>query len=98
MDACHLLLGRPWLFHNHMIHDGHANTYTFKYIGCNLTLTPLPPPKLLKSKPRKGSEKCLFMSETRVERAISKSKPLFALLMAESNTSERVKPMHPSAQ
>ena len=48
MDACHFLLGRPWSFDNHVIHDGHANTYAFKYIGRNLTLTPLPPPKLLK--------------------------------------------------
>ena len=33
-----------------------------------------------------------------MERAISKSKPLFALLMVESNTSEEVKPLHPLAQ
>jgi len=31
MDACHLLLGRPWLFDNHVTHDGHANTYAFKH-------------------------------------------------------------------
>ena len=24
MDACHLLLGRPWLFENHVIYEGHA--------------------------------------------------------------------------
>ena len=64
----------------------------------NLALTPVPPPKLYKSKLRKGSEKSLFMSETRMERAISKSKPLFALLMIESNTSKGVKPMHALAQ
>ena len=39
MDVCLLLLGRPWLFDNHVIHDGLANTYTFNYKGCNLTLT-----------------------------------------------------------
>jgi len=33
-----------------------------------------------------------------VERAISKSKPLFALLMVESSTSEVAKPLHPLAQ
>ena len=33
-----------------------------------------------------------------MERAISKSKPLFALLMVESNTSEEVKHIHPLAQ
>ncbi|GKV08452.1 hypothetical protein SLEP1_g20076 [Rubroshorea leprosula] len=29
MDACHLLLGRPWQFDRKAIHDGHANTYSF---------------------------------------------------------------------
>ena len=61
-------------------------------------MTPLPPSKPLILKSRKGSEKNLFMGETRVERAISKRKPLFALLMVESNTSEEVKPIHPFAQ
>jgi len=98
MDACLLFLGRPWLFGNHLIHDGHDNTYTFKYMGRNLTLTSLRPLKLLKSKSEKGSEKSFFMSETRVERAINKSKHLFVLLMVEPNTSEGMKPMHHLAQ
>jgi len=67
-------------------------------MGRNLTLKALRLLKLLKFKPRKGSEKSLFMSEVQVEIAISKSKPLFALLMIKSNTSEGVKPMHPLAQ
>jgi len=79
MDACHLLLGKPWLFDNHVIHYGHANTYAFKYIGHNLTLTPLPTTKLLKYKLGKRNEKSLFMSETHLERAISKSKHLFPI-------------------
>jgi len=34
------------------------------------------------------------MSETRVKRAISKSKPLFVLLTLESKACKGVKPMH----
>ena len=41
MYACHLLLGRPYLFDNHMIYDGHGNTYSLKHNGCNLALTQL---------------------------------------------------------
>jgi len=67
-------------------------------MGCNLTLTSLPPPKLLKSKLGKGSEKSLFISEMRVERAISKSNSVFALLLIESNTREEVTPIYPLAQ
>jgi len=38
------------------------------------------------------------MTEAHMERVISKSKPLFALLLAELNTSEEVRPLHPLAQ
>ena len=86
------------MFKNHLIYDGHANTYAFKYIGPNVALTPLHPPKLLKSKLRKGSGKGLFMRKTQVERAISKSEPLFSLLTVESETTEGVKSMHPLGQ
>jgi len=81
-----------------VIHDGHANTYAFRCVGRNLTLTLLPPPKLPKSKLGKKNEKSLFMRETQVEKTISKSSRLFALLMVESNTCEGVKPMHPLTQ
>lgn len=30
MDACHLLLGRPWQFDRKAIHDGENNSYAFK--------------------------------------------------------------------
>ena len=98
MDACHILLGQAWVYDNHVMHDGHANTYALKFKGRNLTLTHLPPPKPLKIKPGKGGEKSLFMSEAWVERAICKSKRLFSLFMVESKTSEEVNPLHPLTQ
>ena len=61
-------------------------------------MAPLPPPKPLKIKLGKGSEKSLCIGKTRVERAITKRKPLFALFMVESNISEVVKPLHPPTQ
>jgi hypothetical protein len=33
MDACHLLLGRPWKYDINMIHDGRKNTYTLEKNG-----------------------------------------------------------------
>jgi hypothetical protein len=33
MDACHILLGRPWLFDSQVHHDGKENTYEFKKDG-----------------------------------------------------------------
>ena len=33
MDACHLLLGRPWKFDRKVIYDGEENTISFKKDG-----------------------------------------------------------------
>jgi hypothetical protein len=33
MKACHLLLGRPWLFDKKVHYDGHHNTYSFTFEG-----------------------------------------------------------------
>ena len=43
MDACHILLGRPWLFDRRVIYDGYANTYSFN--GRKITLIPNSKPK-----------------------------------------------------
>ena len=42
MDACHLLLGRPWQYDRHALYDGHENTYTFVKDGVKIKLVPLP--------------------------------------------------------
>ena len=98
MPAYRILLSKLWLFDSHVTYDGHVNTYSLKLKGHSLTLASLLPPKPLKIKLEKGSAKSLHMSKTQVERAISKSKPLFSSLMVESNTSEVVKPLYPLAQ
>lgn len=41
MDACHILLGRPWLFDRNVSHDGRENTYEFKKDGQRYKLTPI---------------------------------------------------------
>lgn len=33
MDACHILLGRPWQFDLQTIHKGIENTYEFTWMG-----------------------------------------------------------------
>ncbi|XP_022857684.1 uncharacterized protein LOC111378688 [Olea europaea var. sylvestris] len=40
MDACHLLLGRPWQFDRHSLHDGYTNTYSFLFGGKKIALLP----------------------------------------------------------
>ena len=41
MDICHMLLGRPWQFDKHAVHDGRANTYTLTKDGVKHKLKPL---------------------------------------------------------
>jgi hypothetical protein len=41
MKACHLLLGRPWLFDRKVHYDEHRNTYAFEFEGRRLILQPM---------------------------------------------------------
>ncbi|XP_056857728.1 uncharacterized protein LOC130507034 [Raphanus sativus] len=43
MDACHLLLGRPWESDRRVIHDGFHNTYSFRFNNHKFVLKPSPP-------------------------------------------------------
>jgi hypothetical protein len=45
MDACHLLLGRPWIYDRKIQHDGFRNTYSFRFNNRNFTLQPSLPVK-----------------------------------------------------
>lgn len=40
MDACHLLLGRPWQFDRGVIHDGRLNSCSFVFYGVRIVLYP----------------------------------------------------------
>jgi hypothetical protein len=41
MDVCHVLLGRPWQYDRHVVHDGRMNTYTLEKDGKTHTLLPM---------------------------------------------------------
>ncbi|KAL5569941.1 hypothetical protein UlMin_026516 [Ulmus minor] len=40
MDACHMLLGRPWQYDKGAIYDGRKNTYEFTWADRKITLLP----------------------------------------------------------
>ncbi|XP_072087309.1 uncharacterized protein [Arachis hypogaea] len=46
MQACHLLLGRPWQFDRRAFHDGHTNRFSFDFNGRKITLAPLSPKEI----------------------------------------------------
>ena len=41
MDACHLLLGRPWQYDHRATHEGRSNTYSFWDAGRRHVLQPM---------------------------------------------------------
>ena len=42
MNACHLLLGRPWQFDLDATHGGRSNNYSFVHMGVHHVLKPMP--------------------------------------------------------
>ncbi|GKD56267.1 putative reverse transcriptase domain-containing protein [Tanacetum coccineum] len=50
MDACHLLLGKPWEYDRDITHNGRTNTYSFLFRGVKITLMPNKPKEVV-SKP-----------------------------------------------
>ena len=67
MDACHILLGRPWLYDRRVMHNGYLNTYSFTKDGKKITLAPLAPSKLHENPPQnkpKHSECLLALNES----------------------------------
>ena len=43
MDACHVPLGRPWLFDRKVTHDGQMSTYLFFLDNKKIALAPINP-------------------------------------------------------
>ncbi|GJS88715.1 RNA-directed DNA polymerase [Tanacetum coccineum] len=79
MDACYILLGRPWLYDHRVKHDGYRNTYTFKKDGVRITLAPL--------NPKDAPPDRVLISKTDFVRLVKVSPPsvVFRLLMIEEN-------------
>lgn len=99
MDACHLLLGRPWQFDREVVHNGRQNTYSLVTNQRKITLTPLPPPiHKIHPEKRSPSEKNLFLSESQVERKIQRGKPYFILLMMEQTIEKEEMTLNPLVQ
>nr|XP_043615901.1 uncharacterized protein LOC122587800 [Erigeron canadensis] len=83
MDACHILLGRPWLFHNYLFHNGRANSYSLFVSGKKVSLTSLKPNESLKVNKKDQPSKSLVMSQTKVEEELTGGSPVMMLLVLE---------------
>ena len=48
MQACSMLLGRPWQYDKQCLHDGRTNQYTLTHKGKKIILHPMSPEQILK--------------------------------------------------
>ena len=100
MDACHMLLGRPWLFDRRVIHDGYLNTYCFLKDGKKITLVPLSPSQLHKNKPsntQAHSDLFLTCSELLLKASLHKFKAFKEWILTSLKGSETPTLTHPMA-
>ena len=49
MEACHILLGRPWQFDKKVMHNGLTNAITFTHKEKKFLLYPLTPSQVVKN-------------------------------------------------
>ncbi|XP_074265604.1 uncharacterized protein LOC141588046 [Silene latifolia] len=80
MNACHILLGRPWQFDRKVEHDGRANAYSVMKGNVRYNLKPMSPNKIKESKTKKGS---MFMEAREVEEALARGERTYVLLVRE---------------
>jgi hypothetical protein len=60
MDACHVLLGRPWQFDREAVHEGKRNIYSFEMNGKKHSLHPF------KGKQEEVNNQLLMMTDKRM--------------------------------
>ncbi|XP_024020183.1 uncharacterized protein LOC112092147 [Morus notabilis] len=85
MDACHLLLGRPWKYDRHILHDGHLNTYSFTKDGHKIILRPMHQNELAKkNQPMRDT----LMTRFEVIDQINKGEPVYIAMAKEEQKQE----------
>ena len=56
MQACSLLLGRPWQFDRNVVHHGRTNQFTLVHMDKNIALLPMSPEQIMKDDHARASK------------------------------------------
>ncbi|PKI33691.1 hypothetical protein CRG98_045920, partial [Punica granatum] len=76
MDACHLLLGRPWQYDRRVIHDGRTNSYNFMFENVKIVLVP----SREMEKPTSMGGETKLLSLARFEEEVEESQLVYVLI------------------
>ena len=90
MDACHLLLGRPWQYDRKTTHNGYTNTYTIRHNGKRKELLPLPPHRAVP--PKSAQDHVHLMSRKECEREIQGEGEIYLLIAKEVQDPKPIPP------
>ena len=82
MDACHILLGRPWQYDRNITYRGKANTCSFDWHGRWVILIPSLAKASKKRVPR-TTQALLTISRTKMTQKLKNFPYLLALLVKE---------------
>ncbi|KAL8126559.1 hypothetical protein AgCh_013727 [Apium graveolens] len=78
MNACHMLLGRPWQYDVDVVHNGRENTYTFFKDGVKIILGPNKGERRQKTSPR---VKHNFLISNNIIKEAKETGKLYALVI-----------------
>ncbi|XP_020699390.2 uncharacterized protein LOC110111734 [Dendrobium catenatum] len=81
MDACHLILGRPWQFDAGITHDGRTNTYSLEWKGRKLWLLPHSPQAVVKTD--KGKQAVYIISNKALLQSCGQNPIVYALVASD---------------
>ncbi|XP_074266785.1 uncharacterized protein LOC141590070 [Silene latifolia] len=86
MDACYILLGRPWQFDRNVIHRGRSNEYELVDKGKKLVLRPMAPSAVrsLGTPQRKTASMTMFASEQEVGEVLKEGGCVYLMVVDEA--------------
>ena len=82
MDACHVLLGRPWQFDRDVTHKGRSKENKLKHNGKKIVLKPMPSSAIrsMNTKKQKVPNLTMFASEKEVEQVLDSGEVVYVLV------------------
>ncbi|KAL5764000.1 hypothetical protein ACOSQ2_016594 [Xanthoceras sorbifolium] len=80
MDACHLLLGRPWQYDRKVHHDGFKNTYSFVFHETKIVLLPSKSSERMKT----PGDNTNLLSYAKFELEVKESETMYVLVGKET--------------